>query len=104
MYAACDVAQSFPRQQYIEGIKFCLKVECYYSQIGIYTVVVRLLCGKIDLGVVGEQRLHGKAITQKELSVRVQEMADALIPDDIESLAEAMIRKYKRNEDEDIYG
>lgn len=75
-----------------------LKVECYCPRQGVYFVVLRLMYGKSDLGIIGARILHGARITLGELARRTRAMAEALMPDDLPALMKKMRQQYKKGE------
>ena len=73
-------------------------MECYYPRIGVYFVVLRLLYGRKDLGVLGARQMTGKALNPEQLHHRACALAEALLPDDLEEVVEGMVQKQKTSE------
>ena len=82
--------------------KVRLKVECYYPRAGVYFVVLCLIYGRKNLGILGARQMSGKAISPEELYHRVQVVAEALLPDDLEEVIEDMVQQNKKVRDDSL--
>lgn len=80
-----------PKQEELSGLD--LKIDCFLPRPGIYFIVVQLMQGRNNLGIVGARQVRWHGINFQELCLRVDAITEALLPDNLSSLATALVKQ-----------